>query len=80
VCSPTAYDYQQEIPLTVEEVKELEKEYNRDKFAKMQFIEEWYFEVTEMILQCKFFHCVDDLNNISLIFAILIYLYLKLQF
>jgi len=44
----TAYDYQQEIPLTVEEVKELEKEYNRDKFAKMQFIEEWYFDEKEL--------------------------------
>lgn len=44
----TAYDYQQEKPMTIKEVQELEKEYSRDKIAKIQFIEEWYFDEKEM--------------------------------
>ncbi|OQX98604.1 MAG: hypothetical protein B6I20_10880 [Bacteroidetes bacterium 4572_117] len=44
----TAYDYQNEIAMTIEEVKELEKENSRDKIAKIQFIEEWYMDEKEM--------------------------------
>ena len=44
----TAYDYQQEVPMTIEEVKGLEKEYSRDQIAKIQFVEEWYFDENEI--------------------------------
>lgn len=44
----TAYDYQHEKPMTINQVKELEKEYDRDKVAKIQFIEEWYFNEKKM--------------------------------
>ncbi|MEN8121339.1 MAG: hypothetical protein ABFS35_13385 [Bacteroidota bacterium] len=44
----TAYDYQNENPMTIDQVKELEKEYIRDKVAKIQFIEEWYFNEEKM--------------------------------
>lgn len=40
----TAYDYQLETPLTIEEVKELETKYSRNKVARMRFVEEWYFD------------------------------------
>ncbi len=44
----TAYDYQQETPMTIEEVKQLEKEYSRDLIGKMQFVEEWYLDEKNM--------------------------------
>ncbi len=44
----TAYDYQLEVPMTIEEVKELEKEYKRDQIAKIQFVEEWFFDENEL--------------------------------
>ena len=44
----TAYDYQHESPMTIDQVKELEEEYSRDKVAKIQFIEEWYFDEEKM--------------------------------
>ena len=44
----TAYDYQHENSMTIDQVKELEKEYSRDKIAKIQFIEEWYFDEEEI--------------------------------
>jgi hypothetical protein len=40
----TAYDFQTEEPMTIEQVKELEAEYPRDKIGRMRFIEEWYFD------------------------------------
>jgi hypothetical protein len=40
----TAYDFQTEEPMTIEQVKELEKEYPREKVGRMRFIEEWYFD------------------------------------
>ncbi|NJO87705.1 MAG: hypothetical protein HC831_01165 [Chloroflexia bacterium] len=40
----TAYDFQTEEPMTIEQVKELEAEYTRDNVGRMRFIEEWYFD------------------------------------
>lgn len=42
----TAYDYINDTPYTIEEVKELEKSegYTREKIGKVQFTEEWYFD------------------------------------
>ena len=42
----TAYDYFENTPLTIAEIKNLEKEneFNRDKFAQIQFKEEWLFD------------------------------------
>ena len=44
----TAYSYADEQPMTIEQVKELENKYSRDKVARMRFIEEWYFDKKEM--------------------------------
>jgi len=44
----TAYDYRTEAPMSIKEVKQLEKEYGREKIGKMQFVEEWYFNEQEM--------------------------------
>jgi len=43
-----AYDYRTEEQMSIEEVKQLEKEYEREKIGKMQFVEEWYFNEKEM--------------------------------
>ena len=43
-----AYDYRTEEAITIEDVKNLEKEYPRERIAKMQFIEEWYFDEQRM--------------------------------
>ena len=43
-----AYDYRFETPMTIEDVKKLEIEYSRERIAKMQFIEEWYFDEKSM--------------------------------
>jgi len=42
----TAYDYINDTPFTLEEVKDLEsaEDYDRDKIGKVQFSEEWYFD------------------------------------
>lgn len=40
----TAYDYRLNEPMTIDQVKELESEYSRDKVGRMRFIEEWYFD------------------------------------
>ena len=40
----TAYDYQNEEAMSIEDVKALEKKYKRDNIAKIQFVEEWYFD------------------------------------
>ncbi len=39
-----AYDYSTEEPMSIEEVKAFEKENDRNKIAKVQFVEEWYFD------------------------------------
>ncbi|MCF6241540.1 MAG: hypothetical protein L3J74_09375 [Bacteroidales bacterium] len=38
------YDYSTEEPMSIEEVKAFEKENDRKKIAKIQFVEEWYFD------------------------------------
>ncbi len=38
------YNYNLEIPMTIDEVKQLEKEFKRERVAKVQFLEEWYFD------------------------------------
>ena len=42
----TAINYKDDTEMTIQQVKEMEKnaEYKRDKIAKVQFIEEWYFD------------------------------------
>ena len=42
----TPYDFFLDTPMTIEEVKTIEKdpEYNRDNIAKVQFEESWYFD------------------------------------
>lgn len=40
----TAYNYSTNEPMTIEQVKELESEYSRDRVGRMRFIEEWYFD------------------------------------
>jgi len=40
----TAYNFQDETPMTIEQVKELELEYPRGNVGRMRFIEEWYFD------------------------------------
>ncbi len=39
-----AYNYFEETPMTIEQVKELEKEHPRTQIGRMQFSEEWYFD------------------------------------
>lgn len=46
----TAYNYRTEEPMSIEEVKQLEKEYPRESIGKMQFVEEWYLNEQEMQL------------------------------
>ncbi|HRW62078.1 MAG TPA: hypothetical protein P5132_01250 [Bacteroidales bacterium] len=42
----TPYEYFSEAPLRIEEIEQLEKdpEFSRDKIAKVQFVEAWYFD------------------------------------
>lgn len=42
----TAMDYLTDKPMTVKEIRELEedKEFDRSRIAKIQFIEDWYFD------------------------------------
>jgi len=40
----TAYNYQTEQPMTIDEVKELESRYPRESVGRMRFTEEWYFD------------------------------------
>ncbi len=44
----TAYDFMDETPMTIEQVKELESKYSRDKIGRMRFIEEWYFDEKQL--------------------------------
>jgi hypothetical protein len=39
-----AYNYQLNTPMTIEDVKDLEKDYSRDRIGKVLFTEEWYFD------------------------------------
>jgi hypothetical protein len=48
-----AYDYITGEKMTIEEVKALEKEYPRDKIAKILFTEEWYFDEVNMQMNKK---------------------------
>ncbi len=42
----TAYDYYENTPFTIDEIKKIEKEneFKRDRFAQIQFKEEWLFD------------------------------------
>jgi len=42
----TPYEFFSETPLTIEDIKQLERdpEFSRDKIAKVQFEEGWYFD------------------------------------
>jgi hypothetical protein len=44
----TPYDFKTETPITIKEVREIEKKFSRDDAAKVEFTEEWYFNETEM--------------------------------
>lgn len=43
-----AYDYSTEEPMSIEEVRAFEKENDRNKIAKVQFVEEWYFDENKL--------------------------------
>lgn len=49
----TAYNYITGEELSIEEVKEMEKEYNRDNIGKILFAEEWYFDETNLRMHKK---------------------------
>ncbi len=40
----TPLNYKTEMPMSLDEVKQLEAEYARERIGKMQFVEEWYFD------------------------------------
>jgi hypothetical protein len=40
----TPYNYDTEEPMTIAQVRAFEKDNRRDKIAKVQFVEEWYFD------------------------------------
>lgn len=40
----TAYHYQLNTPMSIQEVKDLESEFSRDRIGKVLFTEEWYFD------------------------------------
>jgi hypothetical protein len=44
----TPYNFKTESPMTIEEVKALDKENPRSQIAKMEFTEEWYFNETDL--------------------------------
>ena len=39
-----AYDYRTEEALSIQEVKKLEKKFDQNYLAQLQFVEEWYFD------------------------------------
>lgn len=45
-----AYDFRSDTPLTIEEVKAIEKEYKRTNIGKIQFDEDWFFDENTMKL------------------------------
>jgi len=45
----TPYNFKTEAPMTIEEVKVLDKENPRSQIAKMEFTEEWYFDETNLV-------------------------------
>jgi len=51
------YNYNTEIPMTIPEVKALEKEFPRTQIGKVFFKEEWYFDSSKM----KFYKKVNAL-------------------
>ncbi len=44
----TPYDFMTEEPMTINEVKSLEKDNPRNKIAKVEFTEEWYFNEDDL--------------------------------
>ena len=48
-----AYPYMSDEPMTIKEVKEFEKEYSRDRIAKVLFEEEWVFDENKMQMYKK---------------------------
>ena len=40
----TAYNFQTDEPMTIEEVKDMESKHSREEIGRMRFIEEWYFD------------------------------------
>ena len=49
-----AYNYNDEItPITIDDLKALEKEYSRDRITKMQFKEEWFFDEENLVFGKK---------------------------
>lgn len=44
----TPYNFKTEAPMTIEEVKALDKENPRSQIAKMEFTEEWYFNENDL--------------------------------
>ena len=44
----TPYDFMNEEPITIEEVKEIEKRNPRNAIARVEFTEEWYFNETDL--------------------------------
>ena len=51
----TAYDYFENTPFTIAEIKNLEKEndFDRDRFAQIQFKEEWLFDEINLKMEKK---------------------------
>lgn len=51
----TAYDYFENTPFTIAEIKNLEKEneFGRDRFAQIQFKEEWLFDEINLKMEKK---------------------------
>jgi hypothetical protein len=49
----TPYDYLTDEPITIEQVKEIEKNHPRSEIAKMEFSEEWYFNENDLSFSKK---------------------------
>jgi hypothetical protein len=49
----TAYNFMTEQPMTIDEVKTMEKEHPRTEIAKMEFTEEWYFNENDLSFSKK---------------------------
>ena len=49
----TAYNFMTDAPMTIDEVKLLEKEHPRKEIAKMEFSEEWYFNENDLSFSKK---------------------------
>jgi len=49
----TAYDYMSSEPMTIADVKALDKKIGRERITKIQFIEEWFFNEEKLIFGKK---------------------------